>query len=216
MCGRYGYTNADREKVKKRFRLKDIPFELVPRYNITPGEDVPVVLNEDPQELTMVRWGLVPFWAKEEKIGYKMINARAETVFEKPAYRRSIKHKRCLILVDHFFEWKQTPEGKKPFCMRMKDEGTFTLAGLWDVWQEKVKTCSIITTEPNRLMKSIHDRMPVILRPEDEESWLQENDPQKLVAFLKPFDPESMQAQEVSRLVNSPANKGKEIIEPVV
>lgn len=136
MCGRYGFTNADKEKVKKTFRLKKIDFDLVPRYNIAPGQDVTVILNEMPEELTLARWGLVPFWSKDEKSGYKMINARSETIFEKPSFREPIKKKRCLIPADLFYEWKKADDGKQPYCIRLKSKELFAFAGIWDCWKK--------------------------------------------------------------------------------
>ena len=218
MCGRYGYSNTNKEKIKKAFRLKQIAFDLVPRYNITPGQDVPVILNETPQELTLARWGLVPFWAKEEKIGYKMINARSETIFEKPAFRSSIKKKRCLILADFFFEWKRTEDKKQPFCIRLQSQETLAFAGIWDCWEKgenALVSCSIITCEPNTLMKTIHDRMPVILDSEGQSQWLGESDPDKVKEMLTPFSPALMEAYPISTMVNSPSNQNKEILDPV-
>lgn len=215
MCGRYGHTNTDKEKIKKRFRLKEIKFDLVPRYNITPGQDVPVILNSSPDQLSMVRWGLIPFWAKEEKIGYKMINARAETITEKPSYRNSIKKKRCLILADFFFEWKKGEDGKHPYCIQMKSHDTFAFAGIWDCWKDKVFSCSIITTAPNKKIKAIHDRMPVILPKAAEAKWLKGEDVTAVLKLLKSFDEKGMDAYEVSTLVNSPSNTSADILNPV-
>ncbi len=130
MCGRFTQTQAEKEKILKRFRLKKIDHKLVPRYNIAPGQDVPVILNETPDELSMVRWGLIPFWAKDEKIAYKMINARAETITEKPAYRHSIKKKRCLIIADGFYEWQRKAGQKTPYRICLKDEQPFAMAGI--------------------------------------------------------------------------------------
>ena len=218
MCGRYGYTNTNKEKIKKAFRLKEIRFDLVPRYNITPGQDVPVILNESPEELSLVRWGLVPFWAKDEKIGYKMNNARSETIFEKPAFRNSIKKKRCLILADYFFEWQQTDEKKQPYCIRLKSQDTLAFAGIWDCWEKEgnaLVSCSIITCEPNELMKPIHDRMPVILDGKEQTRWLSDLEPDKIKELMIPFKATMMEAYAVSTKVNSPSNQGQEILEPI-
>ncbi|MBP9855477.1 MAG: SOS response-associated peptidase [Candidatus Omnitrophica bacterium] len=215
MCGRYGYTNKDNERIKKLFRLKKIDFDLVPRYNIIPGQNVPVILNESPKELTQAKWGLVPFWAKDEKIGYKMINARAETIFEKPSFRNAIKKKRCLILADYFFEWKRTEKQKQPFCIKLKTHETFAFAGIWETWQDKLISCSIITTAPNKLMEKIHDRMPVILPKGKEEEWLNETDMETVKKLLTSYKAADMETYEVSTLVNSPANNSPEILIPV-
>lgn len=213
MCGRYGYTNKDQENVKKRFRLKRIDPDLVPRYNIAPGTDVPVVLNESPQILTAARWGLVPFWAKDEKIGYKMINARSEAIFEKPSFRNAITKRRCLIPADFFFEWKKRDGAKQPYCIRLKSRDTFALAGIWDCWRDTLISCSIITCAPNAMMADIHNRMPVILDEKDEEAWLADRD---VKALMKPFDPGKMEAYPVSTLVNSPKNSSPEVLEELL
>lgn len=215
MCGRYGYTNKKKEVIMKKFRLKQIEFDLVPRYNICPGQDVPVILNSDADKLTLARWGLIPSWAKDEKIGYKMINARSETIFEKPSFRNSIKKKRCLILADCFYEWKKDDTIKRPHCMRLKTKETFAFAGIWDCWHDELVTCSIITCQANSLLQSIHDRMPVILSDDEIDKWMKEANPDAIQEMLKPLDPEVMEAYEISTLVNSPSNTGCEIINPL-
>lgn len=172
---------------------------------------MPVILNSDQDTLTLARWGLVPLWAKEEKIGYKMINARAETIFEKPAYRSSIKNKRCLIPADCFYEWKKEGAKKQPWCIRLKSQETFTFAGIWDCWQDELITCSIITCAPNALMAPIHDRMPVILKPEDEPRWLGDD----FQSLLKACSPAKMEVFPISLQINSPSNNTPEIIKPV-
>ena len=219
MCGRYGQTKTDKEKIKKAFRLKNIDFDLVPRYNITPGQDVPVVLNASPDELTLVRWGLVPSWAKDEKIGYKMNNARSETIFEKPSFRHSIRKKRCLILADCFYEWQKTEGAKQPYCIRLKSHETFAFAGIWDIWDKGGKplhTCSVVTCGPNTLMSPIHDRMPVIFsKKDDAQKWLSDCGEDAVRALLRPHEPAGMEAYKIATLVNSPANQSEEIIAPV-
>jgi putative SOS response-associated peptidase YedK len=166
-----------------------------------------------------VRWGLVPSWAQDEKIGYKMINARAETLTEKPAFRRLIERKRCLIPADGFYECKQTEKGKQPMRITMKNGEPFGFAGLYDTWAasdgRKVSTCTIITTQPNELVADIHDRMPVILRQEDEDLWLDRErfDPDLLRSLLVPYDDTEMRTYPVPTLVGNPKNDVPECIE---
>lgn len=217
MCGRYGFTNSDKEKVKKAFRLKRIDFDLVPRYNIAPGQDVSVILNQMPEELTLARWGLVPFWAKEEKIGYKMINARSETIFEKPAFRGPIKKKRCLIPADFFYEWKKVDAGKQPFCIRLKSKEMFAFAGIWDSWEKSenaLVTCSIITCSANKTLQEIHDRMPVIIPPGHFQEWLEAKEEKAIKSLLLPYQDKLIEAYKISNLVNFVGNAGEEVIKP--
>jgi len=219
MCGRIALITKDEKKIKARFRLKRIPEgKLTPRYNIPPSQPIPAVLNESPEELTYLQWGLVPSWAKEISTKYSMINAKAETLAEKPAYRGPIRHKRCLIIVDTFYEWMRTSNSKRPFRFMMKDEGPFALAGLWDCWSKDgsdLRTCAIITAGANDLMKPIHDRMPVIFTPEQEEAWLSDMDYKEAVKLLKPYPKKDLVAVEISTRVNSPSNNTEEIVQPV-
>jgi len=168
-----------------------------------------------------LRWGLVPSWAQDDKIGYKMINARAETLRQKPVFRRLFERKRCMIPADGFFEWKQMDGRKQPMRITMRDGEPFAFAGLFDTWTapdgQKLHTCTIITTRPNEVVADIHDRMPVILRPEDEDLWLdrEKYDPDLLQSLLVPFDPGQMRAYPVSTIVGSPKNDFPECIEEV-
>src|SRR5512138_124256 len=147
-----------------------------PRFNIAPTQDVPIIIRRSPNQLVMMRWGLIPFWAKDEKIGSKLINARAESVAERPAFRTSMKDKRCLVPTTGFYEWKDTAKGKQPYLAKRKDETLFAMAGLYDRWKDhsgnEVLSFTIITTAANDLMAEIHDRMPVVLSRGDEELWL--------------------------------------------
>lgn len=212
MCGRFTLV-ADPEKVMNRFQLQEIPFDLKPRYNIAPGQPIPVILDDSGRRrIGPLRWGLVPAWASDEKIGYKMINARAETLLEKPAFRRLFERKRCIIPADGFYEWKQMDRGKQPMRITMKNGEPFAFAGLFDTWTrpdgERLHTCTIITTRPNQVVADIHDRMPVILRPEDEDLWLdrEKYDPDLLQSLLVPYDAGQMRAYPVPTLVGSPKN----------
>jgi len=165
-----------------------------------------------------VRWGLIPFWAKDEKIGYNLINARAETIAEKPSFRTSIKKKRCLILADCFYEWKKEGKVKQPFCVRMKSKEPFAFAGIWDCWEKggnQLNTCSIITCAPNKAMSAVHHRMPVILPKEQEQAWLEDLPVTEVQDILKPFQGNKLDIFKISTLVNSPANNSAEILKPV-
>jgi putative SOS response-associated peptidase YedK len=189
-----------------------------PNYNCAPSQKLPVITNAEKGKLSYFKWGLIPFWAKDPKIGYRLINTRAETITEKPSFKSAFKKRRCLIPANGFYEWRKD-ENKTPFRITVNEDELFAMAGLWESWKDgegkKVHTFSIITTTPNSLMESIHDRMPVILQPEDEERWLTEEDEPKLLELLKPCDPYLMKAYPISKKVNSPANNGPEIVEPI-
>ncbi len=214
MCGRFSQTAAEKNTLLKRFRVKTTPTKLKPRYNIAPSQGVDVILNTSPDEITSVRWGLIPFWAKDEKIAYKMINARAETIFEKPSFRMPIKKQRCLIIADGFYEWQRTEDGKQPYRICLKDESLFAFAGIWDAWkrgEEEVLSCSIITIAANALVAKVHDRMPVILPPDQEALWLSDASPDEIKSLLKPYPASRMKAYPISTAVNAPSNNAPEI-----
>ncbi len=220
MCGRYVLT-ADGQVIQTAFDLTSAPGEVIPRFNIAPSQPIAVITNENPQELTYHRWGLIPSWAKDISIGNKLINARSETIDEKPSFRSAFKRRRCLIPADGFFEWQKRDKQKVPMFIHMKDESVFAFAGLWEVWYspdgDEIRTATILTTEPNDLMAEIHNRMPVILPPDAYETWLAEGEQpaEKLKALLKPFDPDPMMAYAVSTFVNRPTNDTPETIDPV-
>jgi putative SOS response-associated peptidase YedK len=208
----------------ERFNLDsaDTPAQqaTAPRFNIAPTQDVPVVLNESPTRLSVVQWGLIPSWAKDPAIGAQMINARAETLPEKPAFRTAFKKRRCLVLADGFYEWRKEDDGKTktPMYVRLKSGEPFALAGLWEVWAspegEKHRTCTIITTEPNELVATIHNRMPAMLPRDIEMDWLDDTvDQIALMGMLKPYAADAMEAYPVSRRVNTPANDDPTLIE---
>ncbi|WP_416145404.1 SOS response-associated peptidase [Planococcus koreensis] len=223
MCGRYAlYT--DYATILERFHIEESAVgegEYSPSYNIAPSQKVLAVVNDGTKNrLGYLKWGLVPPWAKDQKIGYKMINARAETAAEKPSFRHAFKKKRCLIIADAFYEWQRTDEGKIPMLAKLKSGKPFAFAGLWETWQspdgETVNTCTILTTQANRVMGTIHDRMPVMLSEEGEKPWLDpEQAPQVLEELLKPFDSDEMETFEVSDAVNSPKHNGPELIRKV-
>lgn len=220
MCGRYTLHHKV-EAVAARFNVEAPPQLIVPRFNIAPSQIVPVVRQRDERELIGCKWGLVPFWAEDPSIGNKMINARAETLAEKPSYKRALKSRRCLIPADGFYEWKKDGKAKQPMHIRRKDDELFAFAGLWEEWKApdgaRLHTCTIITTEPNELMAEIHNRMPVILPRSAESLWLDPSldDPVQLTALLKPYDARELTAYPVSTSVNSPAHEGNELIAPI-
>jgi putative SOS response-associated peptidase YedK len=218
MCGRFGYC-LTKEEVEERFGVKKAPSGLAPMYNAAPGTEIPVILNTSKDELSFLRWGLVPHWSKWEKPGFNLINAKAETVVEKPMFKPLVRSKRCLILANGFYEWKKVGQRKIPYRILMTDERPFAFAGLWDSWLhdgQELKTCLIITTTPNALARTIHDRMPVILTPDKECAWLGEEMPLEQVdEFLRPYDAKKMKAYEISTEINSPEHNSPSVIQPI-
>jgi putative SOS response-associated peptidase YedK len=218
MCGRFTLT-VDPADLQDLFGLSEpAPAALKPRYNIAPTQPVAVIPNQEPRKLELFQWGLIPAWAKDPKIGNSLINARAETVAEKPAFRAAFKRRRCLILADGFFEWKKEGKAKTPMHIQMKGGQPFAFAGLWEVWStpdgSTVPTCTILTTTANELVQSIHDRMPVILPPEAFGIWLTPGElaASEGLALLKPFAADAMTARAVSTLVNNPRREGPELL----
>jgi len=216
MCGRYTLT-ASIQTIAETFGVP-ASLETEARYNVAPTQQVVTIMRNGADHLAMLQWGLIPSWAKDESIGAKMINARAETLAEKPSFKRLLHSRRCLIVADGFYEWKKEYGGKTPMYITMKDGQPFAFAGLWDLWKgpdgQQIQSCTIITTEPNELMASIHNRMPAILRPGAYEDWLnpQLRDEHVLTHSLKPYPAELMKARPVSRLVNNPRNETAEIL----
>lgn len=220
MCGRYTLTTKPND-LAKAFGLDATPEDLAPRYNIAPSQWVPVITDTRPRRLEAFRWGLVPSWAKDPSIGHRMINARAETVAEKPSFRSAFRRRRCLIPADGFYEWRRDGKRKTPICIRRSDGAPFAFAGLWETWKptsgEALHSCTIITTEPNALMATIHDRMPVILAPETYDLWLDStiDDRDLLRGLLSPCPDSWLKYYVVSMLVNSPANDTPQCMEPI-
>lgn len=224
MCGRYSLF-TDYAVLIDRFHIEDATVaeeEYLASYNVAPSQQVMAVVNDgNKNRLGKLRWGLIPPWAKDAKIGYKMINARSETAAEKPSFRNAFKKKRCLVVADSFYEWRRKDGEKTPMRIKLKTGEPFAFAALWESWQspdgQTINSCSILTTGPNDLMESIHDRMPVILTKEGEKIWLDPNeeDIETLKALLKPYNADDMEAYQVSEEVNSPKNNKPELIDKV-
>ena len=222
MCGRF-YLDVKREQLQEHYEVPEVPDDLIPRYNIAPSLDI-LAVRESPghvREFARLHWGLIPSWAKEEKTHYSMINARAETVASKPAYRNAFRRRRCLIPASGFYEWKPEGKTKQPYAVEMKEHGLFSMAGLWEHWEgdngKVIESCNIIVTDANAVLKAIHDRMPAIINPDDYELWLdpESQDQERLLDLLRPFPAAAMHAYPVSRKVNSPANDEPSLIEPI-
>lgn len=221
MCGRFTLSSPG-EIVADLFHLGEVP-ELTPRFNVAPTQRVAVVVAPEPdrRKLVGMRWGLVPSWAKDVKIGARMINARSETVATKPAFRSAFKRRRCLVVADGFYEWKRVGKAKQPFHIRMADGSPFGMAAVWEVWQpsdgERVVSCSVLTTTPNPLVADVHDRMPVILPPERHAVWLDTDltDRDTLSALLRPYDADAMCAAPVDRRVGNVRNDDPGLIVPL-
>ena len=222
MCGRFSQT-ASPEVIAQQFALTDPPL-FTPRYNIAPSQPVLAIRIEPDtttRNLVMLRWGLIPSWAKDPKIGNQCINAKAETVAEKPSFRSAFKKRRCLVVATGFYEWQVRGPVKQPMWIGLRSKRPFAFAGLWEHWKptegESLETCTIITTEPNELMQPIHSRMPVILAPSSYDQWLdptfQQAEPLK--ALLRPYPSEELMAYPVSTLVNNPRHDAPQCLEPV-
>jgi len=223
MCGRYALAQ-EYEALKIRFGFADDvrAFAFRPRYNIAPSQLNPVIIGDDEKKLRLMRWGLVPHWAKDISIGNKLINARSETAAEKPSFRDSFRNRRCLVPATGFFEWKKLPEGnrKQPMLIRVTDQEIFAFAGLWSSWSDlsgkEIVTYAILTTEANEVLKPIHNRMPVIFRQEDEDKWLgTSSDSAHLIDLMCPYPSEYINASPISTVVNSPENDVPECVIPI-
>ena len=218
MCGRYSLI-ADLGALAQRFSFDARQLSFEASYNIAPTQQVLTVVGGEQRRGGFMRWGLIPHWAKDMSGGARMINARAETVAERPAFREALRRRRCLVLADGFYEWHRSATGRRPMRIVMRSGEPFAFAGLWAVWRDpegnRVPSCTIITTAANDLLAPIHDRMPVVLPPGLEELWLDRSvdDPDALASVLSPFADDALQAYEISALVNSAANNGPEIIE---
>lgn len=222
MCGRYSQTHSA-QAIAQAFQLSVVP-PLPPRYNIAPTQLVSTVLQTQQQperQLRVLRWGLIPSWAKDPAIGNRLINARAETVAEKPSFRSALRYRRCLVLADGFYEWQRQGAKKQPYYFQLHSQQPFGFAGLWEHWAspagEVIETCTILTTAANEVLSPIHDRMPVILHPDDYDRWL---DPDlttsaQLLPLLHPYPADEMQSYPVSTLVNRATSDRPDCIQPV-
>ena len=223
MCGRYRLSRR-KQVVEEYFDTAPWDYDWSPRYNIAPTQPVPVIRQhpkESFRQLSLMKWGLIPHWAKDPSISASTINAKSETAATKPAFRDPLKFRRCLIAASGFYEWKRTGTSKQPYCIEVNEGELFAFAGLWDGWKNAagqwIKTCSILTTIPNAVTATVHDRMPVILRPDSYDMWL---DPrmQNLAAvceLLKPYDAALMRCYPVSSRINHVANDDEESSRPV-
>lgn len=227
MCGRFTLA-SDPELLYGLFDDPKLQIEFTPRYNITPTQDVAVIANTqdegEDKKVDYFHWGLIPTWAKDPKIGSRMINARSETLSEKPSFKSAYKRKRCLILADGYYEWQTVPgeKNKQPIYIRLKSQNPFAFAGLWEEWQanymeKPLRSCTIITCPPNPYLEDIHHRMPVILPQDAYTQWLapEEQPNETLQPLLIPYAGEEMEAYPVSRFVNRPANDSPECIAPM-
>jgi putative SOS response-associated peptidase YedK len=219
MCGRFTLRSPG-EAVAEAFALPEAP-DLLPRFNIAPGESVAVV-RQKPQaerrELTYLRWGLVPAWADDPSIGDRLANARSETAATKPSFRRAFQSRRCLVVADGFYEWQRTTGRKQPYFVGLRSDRPFGLAGLWERWEkggEPVESCTVLTTGANELMRPIHGRMPVIIPPDQYGLWLDPgcHDTAKLAKLLLPYPSTPMLAYRVSTVVNNPKNDVPQCVE---
>lgn len=220
MCGRYTLL-ADELEILEEFEIETPIESYQPSYNIAPGQNVLAIIHDGKQKRAgYLRWGLVPSWAKDEKIGYKMINARSETAHEKPSFKRLMAQKRCLIVADSFYEWKKVDNEKQPKRIQVKDRKLFTFAGLWDKWVDQDKTlftCTILTKDSNEFMQDIHHRMPIILPKEKENDWITPTKfhPEEAHHFLMETEIEALKAYDVTTHVNAAKNNDEMCIRPI-
>ncbi len=214
MCGRYALTSTP-AVIAERFHLLWTP-EIAPHYNIAPSQVIPAVREtEQGREVAFLKWGLIPHWARDPHIGAKLVNARAETLATKPAFRDAYRHRHCVVPADAFYEWKPVAGRKQPYCIRMRDERLFGMAGLWERWKDPsgqlVESCTIVTVDANTLVAELHDRMPLILVPEDYDAWLAA----ETAALPHAVAAEAMVAYPVSPLVSNARNDVPACLDPV-
>jgi putative SOS response-associated peptidase YedK len=222
MCGRYAF--GDLQKVHERYKLSNKLIGWGSSFNISPGTINPVVVANSPKRVILMKWGLVPFWAKDPRIGLRMINARSEEIFQKPAFRKPIRGQRCLVPASGFYEWMEVNleerKEKYPFYITLKNQKVFSMAGVYDVWKDaeghELFSYAIITTNANKVMSKIHERMPVILKSEDEDLYLSKDTTfEKLQKLFEPYDPSLMDSWPISKEVNNPRNDNSKLIEKV-
>lgn len=223
MCGRYAFFSPA-EAMRRAFAVEQVP-PLEARYNIAPTQPVPVVRELEPgvRSVSLLHWGLVPAWAKDRSIGNRMINARAETLDERPAYRRAFRKRRCLVAADGWYEWQAASGGKQPWFIRARDGGPIGFAGLWESWRDPgsgdtLESCTIVTKDAPGSIAQIHRRMPAVLQPQAYAAWLSPSgeDVEALSALLGPCDPALLEAWPVGREVNDPGHQGPALVEPLL
>lgn len=216
MCGRTSLF-VPQSDLEDRFDAEAVQ-DIRPRYNIAPGDDLAVIPNSTPDEIDQFEWGLVPSWVDDLDDWRPLINARSETAAEKNSFRHAFKEQRCLVLADGFYEWQGKKGSKRPYRIEREDGEPVAFAGLWETWGgngEELRTVTILTTEPNNIVEKIHDRMPVMLEPEEESDWLNENDLKELQQMLDPYPEGLTRAYEISTAVNDPINDTEDILEPI-
>lgn len=217
MCGRYT-LRVPTETLAEHFGLSEVGRTVPPSYNVAPTSEVAAIVagGGGERRLELLRWGLVPSWADDPGIGARMINARSETAHEKPSFRRAFRERRCLIPADGFYEWRRTGDGKQPYHIRLREGRPFAFAGLWERWGD-LRTCAILTTAANDAVAEVHERMPVILPPEDYDLWLdpETRDTEYLLPLMRPFEAGEMEVYPVSRFVNRPTNDDERCVERV-
>ena len=219
MCGRF-VRKLYAETIADEFDVDEVEVELAPSYNVAPSQQVAVVMFDEKKRLVSMKWGLIPAWSDDPSIGNRLINARAETLADKPSFREAFIRQRCLVIADGFYEWQKRGRTRQPYFIHLKAGRPFGFAGLYDLWTtpegELIRSCTIITTEPNEVMKPLHDRMPVILAKQFEDAWLDPYNPDhaSLAQMLRPYSAEEMDVYTVSPLVNSPANDSPECMAP--
>ena len=220
MCGRYGFIPE--KDFYDRFEIENREVEMTPEYNVAPGMIMPVVTMKSPKKIEKMKWGLIPFWARDPRISYSTINARSEEIEVKPAFRKAFRQQRCLVPASGFFEWRKVSDRGKalkiPYWIRLVERRIFGFAGIFDIWKDaqgfEIRTFSIVTTKANKTMTEIHDRMPVILKTEDEEDWLNNKffEIRRLKKIMEPNEKDVMEAYRVADLVNNPTNNSPEIM----
>ena len=218
MCGRYKVTPGEFSDLRLRFNLEEIPL-FKPRYNIAPTQQAPVIANlRGTNRVELFQWGLVPWWAKDISIGNRMINSRAESLAEKSTFKQLLNNRRCLVLADGFYEWRKEGKGKVPMLFKLKGGEPFVFAGLWDSWKkpdgQTLRTYTIVTTEPNEMLASVHNRMPVMLSDSNALEWLNGSEIDHALSLLRPFPAELMDGYDVSKTVNNPVNDTVDCIAP--
>lgn len=224
MCGRSSLTKSEKE-LEKRFKAtfysKDLEkYNPLPNYNVAPTHVMPIITNKDPDHFLPLRWGLIPFWAKDMKVGYKMINARSETLLEKGAFKNAVHKRRCLVPMDGYYEWKRDGRNKTPYRIFVKDQDLFCAAGLWENWKgpdgTMIKSYTIITQSPSEIIAHIHDRMPAILREDQFDAWLDVDMPaEDALTILSPYDDDQLDFYEVSSRVGKVTENDADLVAPI-